>query len=83
MIRDGDAIAHAQALYRATCGRMKKKPRETVGEIAFAEGLKLAALFDANGKLAAVYRVSDERVIDLDGADLARVRPKLLHRKVR
>ena len=39
---------------------MKKKPRETVGEIAFAEGLKIAVLFDANGKLAAAYRVSDD-----------------------
>ena len=83
MISDKDAVAAAQELHRATCERMKVKPRETVGEIAFTEGLKIAVLFDSNGKMAGAYRVSDERVIDLDGADLARVRPKLMHRKVR
>ena len=67
MINDKDAIAMAQALYRAACERFKKRPRETVGEISFAEGLKVAVLFDANGKLAAAYRVIAESVVDLDG----------------
>ena len=83
MISDRDAIVQAQALYRQACERFKKRPAETVGEVMFAEGLKVAALFDANGRLAAVYRVIDGNVVDLDGADLARVRPRLLHRKVR
>jgi hypothetical protein len=83
MIKDKDAIAQAQALYRAACKRLRKLPRETVGEVMFAEGLKIAVLFDSNGKLAGAYRVSEDRVIDLDCADLARVRPKLMHRKAR
>jgi hypothetical protein len=83
MISDKDAIVQAQGLYRQACERFKKRPVETVGEVMFAEGLKVAALFDSNGKMAGAYRVSDDRVVDLDGADLARVRPKLMHRKVR
>ena len=83
MISDRDAVVAAQMLYREICGRLKKRPAETVGEIAFVEGLKVAVLFDSNGKMAAVYQVTDDRVVDLDGADLARVRPRLLHRKVR
>jgi hypothetical protein len=38
MISDKDAIAQAQGLYQAVCGRLKKKPRETVGEVMFAGG---------------------------------------------
>ena len=83
MISDKDAIAQAQELYRAACERLKKRPRETVGEVMFAEGLKIAVLFDSNGKLAGAYRVSDDRVVDLDGAELVKLRPKLMHRKVR
>jgi hypothetical protein len=83
MISDRDAIAQAQALYRATCERLKKRPVETVGEIAFAEGLKVAVLFDSNGKMAGAYRVSDDAVADLDGHELAKLRTKLTNRKVR
>ena len=83
MISDKDAIAQAQGLYRALCLRLKKEPRETVGEVMFAEGLKLAVLFDADGKLAAFYRVGDDGVADLDGAELVKLRAKLTHRKVR
>jgi hypothetical protein len=46
-------------------------------------GLKIAALFDANGKLAGAYRVGDNTVSDLDGAELVKIRAKLMHRKVR
>jgi hypothetical protein len=83
MIKDKDAIAQAQALYRAACKRLRKLPRETVGEVMFAEGLKLAVLFDSNGKMAGAYRIGDSAVSDLDGVDLAKVRPKLMHRKAR
>ena len=83
MISDREAIAQAQALYRAACERLKKRPVETVGEVMFAEGLKVAVLFDASGKLAAVYRVTDDRVTDLDGHELVRLRAKLTHRKAR
>ena len=83
MISDKDAIAQAQGLYRAICKRLRKRPRETVGEVMFAEGLKVAVLFDANGKLAAVYRVSDDAVFDLDGAELVKLRAKLTNRKAR
>ena len=62
---------------------MKVKPRETVGEIAFAEGAKIAVLFDARGKLAGAYRVNEDRVADLDGAELVKLRSKLTNRKVR
>jgi hypothetical protein len=82
-MNDRDAIAQAQTLHREACLRMKVKPRETVGEIAFAEGLKIAVLFDANGKLAAAYRVSGESVADLDGHELVKLRAKLMNRKVR
>jgi hypothetical protein len=83
MIKDKDAIAQAQALYRAACKRLRKLPRETVGEIAFAEGLKIAVLFDSNGKLAAAYRIGDNAVSDLDGPELTKLRTKLTNRKVR
>jgi hypothetical protein len=83
MISDKDAIAQAQALYRAACERLKKRPRETVGEVMFAEGLKVAVLFDASGKLAGAYRVSGDAVADLDGHELVRLRTKLTNRKVR
>jgi hypothetical protein len=83
MIRDKDAIAAAQALYRAACERLRKQPRETVGEVMFAEGLRFAILFDGNGKLAGAYRVGDRAVSELDGAELVRLRAKLTHRKVR
>ena len=49
----------------------------------FAKGLKVAVLFDANGTLAAVYRVSGDRVVDLDGPELGKLREKLTHRKAR
>ena len=83
MITDRDAIAAAQALYRAACERFRKRSAETVGEVMFAEGLKLAVLFDAQGKLAGAYRVTDSNVIDLDGAELVKLRSKLTNRKVR
>jgi hypothetical protein len=83
MIKDADAIAAAQELYRAMCERLRKRPVETVGEIAFAEGLKLAVLFDANGKMAAAFKVTADRVIDLDGQELVKLRTKLSNRKVR
>ena len=82
-MNDRDAKVQAQTLHREACLRMKVKPRETVGEIAFAEGLKIAVLFDANGKLAAAYRVSGESVADLDGHELVKLRAKLMNRKVR
>jgi hypothetical protein len=83
MISDRDAIVQAQALHREACLRMKVKPRETVGEIAFLNGAKLIVLFDAHGKLAAVYRVSGDSVVDLDGHELVKLRAKLMHRKAR
>jgi hypothetical protein len=83
MISDRDAIALAQGLYREACERFKKQPRETVGEVMFAEGLKIAVLFDANGKLAGAYQVTGERVVDLDGPELVRLRSRLTSRKVR
>ena len=83
MINDRDAIAQAQGLYREACERFKKRPRETVGEVMFAEGLKVAVLFDANAKLAAAYQVTGERVVDLDGPELVKLRAKLTNRKVR
>jgi hypothetical protein len=83
MISDRDAIAQAQALYREACKRLRKLPRETVGEIAFAEGLKVVVLFDSNAKLAGAYRVSDDAVSDLNGAELVKLRTKLTNRKVR
>ena len=83
MINDRDAIAQAQALYRAACERFKKRPRETVGEVMFAEKLKVAVLFDASGKLAAAYQVTGESVVDLDGHELVKLRGKLANRKVR
>jgi hypothetical protein len=83
MISDREAIAQAQGLYRAICERLRKRPHDTVGEVMFAEGLKLAVLFDAHGKMAGVYRVGEDRVADLDGAELVKLRAKLTHRKVR
>jgi len=83
MISDKDAIAQAQALYREACERFKKRPVETSGEIAFVSGARVAVLFDANGKLAAAYRVTGDRVVNLDGHELAKLRAKLMHRKVR
>jgi hypothetical protein len=83
MISDRDAIAAAQGLYRRACERFQKRPRETVGEIAFVSGAKVAVLFDAAGKLAAAYRVSEDRVVDLDGPELGKLREKLTHRKAR
>jgi hypothetical protein len=83
MIKDEDAITAAQRLCQEACLRLKVKPRETVGEIAFAEGLKLAVLFDSDGKLAAFYRIGDNAVSDFDGAETVRLRPRLANRKVR
>ena len=59
------------------------KPRETVGEIANVSGARVAVLFDSNGKMAGAYRVSDDRVVDLDGHELVKLRAKLTNRKVR
>ena len=83
MISDKAAIAMAQTNYRATCERFKKRPRETVSEIANVSGARVAVLFDSNGKLAAAYRVSGESVADLDGPELTKLRGKLANRKVR
>jgi hypothetical protein len=83
MITDKAAIAAAQELYRAACKRLRKLPHETVGEVMFAEKLKIAALFDGNGKLAAAYRIGDNTVSDLDGHELVRLRTKLTNRKAR
>jgi hypothetical protein len=83
MITDKAAIAAAQELYREACKRFRKLPREAVGEVMFAEGLKIAVLFNANGKMAGAFKVSGDRVVDLDGAELVRLRSKLMHRKAR
>ena len=83
MIGDKDAIAQAQGLYREACKRLRKLPRETVGEIAFAEGKRFVTLFDANGRLAAAFRVIDNAVVDLSGAELTKLRSRLTARKVR
>lgn len=83
MINDKDAIAAAQALHREVCLRMKAKPRETVGEMMVAEGLRIAVLFDSDGRLAGAFRVSDDGVVDLDGPELTKLRAKLTNRKVR
>ena len=83
MISDRDAIAAAQELYRAMCERLRKRPVETVGEVMFAEKLKIAVLFDSHGKMAGAYRVNEDRVVDLDGAELVKLRTKLTNRKVR
>ena len=83
MISDQDAITQAQARYAADCERLRVKPRELIGEVANAEGKRFVTLFDAGGRLAAIYRVINDHVVDLDGAELARVRPRLQHRKVR
>ena len=83
MIKDEDAIAQAQELYRGLCERLRKRPHDTVGEVMRAEGRKLAVLFDAHGKMAGAYRVGEDRVIDLDGAELVKLRAKLTNRKVR
>jgi hypothetical protein len=83
MISDKAAIAAAQGLYRAACERLKKPPFETSGEIASVSGAKVVVLFDAHAKLAAAYRVTEDRVVDLDGAELVKLRSKLTNRKVR
>jgi hypothetical protein len=83
MISDMDAIAAAQGLYRAACERFKKRPVETSGEIAFVSGTRIAVLFNANGKLAAAYRVTGDGVVDLDGQELSRLRAKIVNRKAR
>jgi hypothetical protein len=82
-MNDRDAIGQAQGLYRATCERLKKRPRETVGEIANVSGARVAVLFDSAGKLAGAYRVAGESVADLDGPELTKLRGKLANRKVR
>jgi hypothetical protein len=83
MITDKDAITQAQAFYREACKRVRKLPRDVIGEVAHAEGRKFVTLFDDDGKLTAIYRVAGDGVVDLDGAELARVRTKLTNRKVR
>jgi hypothetical protein len=64
-MNDRDAIAQAQGLYRATCERLKKRPRETVGEIANVSGARVAVLFDSAGKLAGAYRVYEPLSVSL------------------
>ena len=83
MISDATAIAAAQALYAAACERFRKRPAETVGEVMFVSGAKVVVLFDAHGRLAGAYRVTDDRVVDLDGHELVRLRSRLMSRKVR
>jgi hypothetical protein len=82
-MNDKDAIAQAQALYRAACKRFGKLPRETVGEIVFLDGAKLIALFDAKGRMAGGYEARDGAVTDLDGPKLVRLRAAVMRRKVR
>ena len=67
MITDAHAIVLADELYRQTCARLKKRPFEVAGEIMFAGGLKVVALFDDNAKLAGVYQVADAGVVEFDG----------------
>jgi hypothetical protein len=82
-MNDKDAIAAAQALYRAACERFGKRVFETVGEIANVNGARVAVLFDSHGKMAGAYRVSGETVTDLGGPELTKLRGKLANRKVR
>jgi hypothetical protein len=83
VITDAHALALADELYRATCVRMKKRPYETIGEIANLNGRKVAVLYDDNARLAGAYRVTADSVVDFDGPTLASVRARLQHRKVR
>ena len=83
VITDAHAIVLAEDLYRATCVRLKKRPFETVGEIAFVGGLKVVVLYDDNGGLSGAYQVDGEAVVDLDGPTLMQLRARLQHRKVR
>ena len=55
MIDDRAALVLAEELYRRTYARSKKRPFETAGEIAFANGLKIVVLFDDNGRLSGAY----------------------------
>ena len=83
MIDDKAAIVLAEDLYRQTCARLKKRPFETAGEIAFANGLKIVVLYDDNGRLSGAYQVTGDGVVDLDGPTLTAFRARLPHRKVR
>ena len=83
MISDKDAIAKAQALYREACKRLRKLPRETVGEIVFLDGAMLIALFDANGRMAGGYEAREGAVAELDGPKQIKLRAAVMRRKVR
>jgi hypothetical protein len=83
VIDDKTAIVMADELYRATCARLKKRPFETAGEIAFANGLKIVVLFDDSARLSSAYRVTEDGVVDLDGPTMTAFRARLQHRKVR
>lgn len=62
---------------------MRKRPFETIGEIANLNGFKVAVLCDDNARLAGAYRVTGDGVVDFDGPTLVQVRARLQHRKVR
>jgi hypothetical protein len=82
-MNDKDAIAQAQERYAGFCLLLGKKAHETSGEIAFLDGRKLVALIDARGKLAAGFRVSGEKLVNLDRPELIKLRTRLSGRKVR
>lgn len=83
VITDAHALALADELYRAMCVRMKKRPYETMGEIANLNGLKVAVLYDDNARLAGAYQVTADSVVDFDGPTMVQVRARLQNRKVR
>ena len=63
--------------------RLKKKPFETVGEIAKLYRDRVAVLFDDNGRLACAFQVTGDDVAEFDGPTLVQVPAKLTLRKVR
>jgi hypothetical protein len=83
MISDATAIEAAQELYAAACERLKKRPRETVGEIVFLDGAKLIALFDSHGRMAGGYEAREGAAAELDGPRLIKLRAAVMRRKVR
>ena len=58
MITDAHAIVLAENLHRQTCARLKKRPFEMAGEIAFAGGLKIVVLYDDSGRMSGAYQVT-------------------------
>jgi hypothetical protein len=81
-MNDKDAIAQAQERCAGFCLLLGKKAHETSGEIAFLDGRKLVALIDARG-LAAGFRVSGEKLVNLDRPESIKLRTRLSGRKVR